>query len=129
MSMILKLIGLTAIAGSLSLITINIYLNFDMHPERDSSPNLRLNAEKYEESQRPTKTYVTENPSTTQPPNEVAKPRPKIPKPYVCMSCRLGDTLVSQCSNRKCVNYGNPPDFYKQSVKRYYKRKEAEMTQ
>ncbi len=32
---------------------------------------------------------------------------------YVCMSCRMGDTLVKKCTNSKCANYGNPPSSYR----------------
>ena len=40
-----------------------------------------------------------------------AKPSPS--SGYVCMSCSLGDTLISKCTNKRCVNYGNPPSSYK----------------
>ena len=44
-------------------------------------------------------------------PTAAAKPAPS--SGYVCMSCSLGDTLISKCTNKKCVNYGNPPSSYK----------------
>lgn len=46
-----------------------------------------------------------------------------IPKPYACMSCRMGDTMVSTCKNRRCVNFGNPPKKLPESKQRYYMEK------
>lgn len=46
-------------------------------------------------------------------PVPTATAKPASSGGYVCMSCSLGDTLIKKCTNKKCVNYGNPPSSYK----------------
>lgn len=46
-------------------------------------------------------------------PDPTTTAQPASSNGYVCMSCSLGDTLIKKCTNKKCVNYGNPPSSYK----------------